>query len=143
MASSRGGKNTVADLVLLPSLKNCLVNLPAPLYSVLVQTDTIAQNVIVELIYVPQTSSATPDASSDAKKPKSVFTGWTGMQSQTKAGTLLGREGMSRSERGEGARDVPTIELDATFGRLLNLSSGTKVSARTVLSRFNTIAYCL
>ncbi|KAF2725580.1 AAA-domain-containing protein [Polychaeton citri CBS 116435] len=131
MASSRGAKAAAAELVLLPSLKNCLVNLPSSLVSVLLNANTIAQNVVVELIYRPQsTVSAAPSTASDGRRQQSVFAGWTGMQSQTKAGLLVGREGMSRSERGDNAKDVPTVELDATFGHLLNLSSGMKVEIK-------------
>ncbi|KAK0650092.1 Peroxisome biosynthesis protein PAS1 [Lasiodiplodia hormozganensis] len=118
-----------AEVALLHSLKNCLVNLPASLVSVLVNANTVAQNVVVELTY----RQASFDSSAASNGPKSVqrsvFLGWTGMQAQTKPAPVVGRDGLAGSRGTSVGReqDVAAVELDATFGRLLGLSNGQKV----------------
>lgn len=108
--STRPGSSTF-EITLLPNLKNCLLNLPPTLASALVNANTIAQNVVVELQWrssQEQQQRGKPAASTT----QSAFLGWTGMQSQSK-----------RKERG----DVQTVEVDATFARLLGLGEGVKV----------------
>lgn len=107
-----------AEVVLLPNLKNCLVNLPATLVSVLLNANTLAQNVVVELSWRGQDQK-------DAKQKlqRSVFLGWTGMGSQRKEGGLVGREGIKAGS--VGAQD--TVEVDATLARLIGLVEGLKV----------------
>lgn len=128
MASRKNtGSSAQAEVVLLPSLKNCLLNLPSSLVSVLLNSNAVVQNVVVELIF-RQTAPTRPD-SKDGKPTstsKSVFLGWTGMQSQTKMGGLVRRD--DRQER-----EVPTVEVDSTFGRLIGLTAGEKVSIRAGL----------
>jgi peroxin-1 len=128
--ASRRPPTTQAELIFLPNLRNCLLNLPSSLVAVLLNSNTIAQNVVVELSYrVPA-----PHNTQDPKQKlpgisKSVFLGWTGMQSQSKQTAIVGRDGIAASARGEGAgkREVDTVEVDATFGRLLGLGEGLKV----------------
>ncbi|KAH9826834.1 putative peroxisome biosynthesis protein (pas1 peroxin-1) protein [Teratosphaeria destructans] len=88
--SSTPSSGLQADIALLPTLKNCLLNLPAPLVQLLLNSDSVvAQNVIVELTWRPPP----PDPSAAAKQPKppppppqrSVYLGWTGMPSQEAA----------------------------------------------------------
>ncbi|WPH03809.1 Hypothetical protein R9X50_00669200 [Acrodontium crateriforme] len=134
MASSarRAPSSTAqAEVVLLPNLKNCLLNLPSSLVSLLLNSNTLAQNVVVELSF----RQTTPPNPSDPKAkpgsvPKSVFLGWTGMQSQTKSAPLVGRDGIAGARSGGGRQDqdISTVEIDATFGRLIGLSEGLKVS---------------
>jgi len=121
MASSAPRKppaSTQAEIALLPSLKNCLVNLPSSLVNVLLNSNAVVQNVVVELSF----KSA---AGSDGKpgKQQSVFVGWTGMRSQTR------RAGV-RQDQGE----VAGVEVDGTFGRGVGLREGLKV--RFVLFMF-------
>jgi peroxin-1 len=97
-----------AEVALKPSLKNCLANLPAALVSVLVNAHAVAQNVVVELLCA------------DAK---SVFIGWTGMQSQHRLAPVVGRDGL----RGASQQDLPVVDVDATFARLVGLVDGQKV----------------
>lgn len=130
--ASRRPSTTQAELIFLPNLRNCLLNLPSTLVSVLLNSNTIAQNVVVELSY---RAPAPPSSTQDPKQKqigilKSVFLGWTGMQSQSKPTSIVGREGIAASARGEGGggrREVDTVEVDATFGRLLGLAEGMKV----------------
>lgn len=108
MASRPGATFEVA---LLPNLKNCLVNLPATLASALINANTIAQNVVVELQW--RSSSTNQERGKPAATTmQSAYLGWTGMQSQSK-----------RKERG----DVQTVEVDATFARVVGLGDGVKV----------------
>jgi hypothetical protein len=99
-----------AEVALLPSLKNCLLNLPTSLVNVLLNSNAVVQNVVVELSFKSATGS-------DGKpgKQQSVFLGWTGMRSQT-------RRSGPRQEQ-----EVAGVEIDATFGRLLGLKDGMKV----------------
>lgn len=127
----RRPSTTQAELVFLPNLRNCLLNLPSSLVSVLLNSNTVAQNVVVELSY----RTPAPQSSQDPKQKqagilKSVFLGWTGMQSQSKPTSIVGRDGIAASARGEGGvgkRDIDTVEVDATFGRLIGLNEGMKV----------------
>jgi peroxin-1 len=113
MASSTRSKpptTTQAEVSLLPSLKNCLLNLPSSLVNVLLNSNAVVQNVVVEL-------SFRQAAGSDGQpgKQQSVFLGWTGMRSQTRrAGVRMEQE-------------VPGVEVDGTFGRLVGLREGMKV----------------
>ncbi|KAK3068538.1 Peroxisome biosynthesis protein pex1 [Teratosphaeriaceae sp. CCFEE 6253] len=139
-----------AEIALLPSLKSCLVNLPASLVAVLQNADTLAQNVVVELSFrLPAPVPAGAVGGGDGKGKaagvsKSVYVGWTGMQAQTRLAALVGREGVAGGSRGSGGggsgggakhgQDVSVVEVDATFGRLVGLSEGMKVSIHLHLS---------
>lgn len=117
---------TSVELALLPSLRSCLVNLPASLVALLLNANTVAQNVVVELQY----RQAQPTGSDGKPKPattQSVFVGWTGMQSQSKPTPVIGRDGV---RGGSQDRELATVEIDATFARRLGLSAGTKVGTR-------------
>ncbi|KAF8854123.1 putative peroxisome biosynthesis protein PAS1 [Acephala macrosclerotiorum] len=124
----RGSQVTSAELSLI-HLKNCLVNLPSSLSSLLVNANTVAQNVIIELNYrIPPSGS---DTTGNAPTSKSVFVGWTGMQSKRKLAPVVGRDGISGVRGNASGRDqeVPLVEIDATFARTLGLSDGQKVTA--------------
>ncbi|KAF1953826.1 peroxisome biosynthesis protein-like protein (PAS1/Peroxin-1), partial [Byssothecium circinans] len=122
------GQLVQAEVALQQSLKNCLVNLPTSLVSVLVNANTVAQNVVVELSYrqppppgVSETKNASPQ--------KSVFLGWTGMQSKRRPAPVVSREGLSGTRGGPAAReqDIQAVEVDTTFARLIGLNEGQKV----------------
>lgn len=126
--SARKTTTAQADLVLLPTLKNSLLNLPASLVAVLSNANTLAQNVIVELSWRQPAPQPQQQDARQAQKPasvsKSVYLGWTGMQSKTKLAPIVGGRD---SVRGGGEREVPTVEVDATFGRLVGFGEGMKV----------------
>lgn len=109
-ATRKPPASSQAEVSLLPTLKNCLVNLPSSLVNVLSNSNAVVQNVVVELNFKQA-------AGSDGKpgKQSSVFLGWTGMGSKTR------RSGV----RGE--QEVAGVEVDGTFGRLLGLREGMKV----------------
>ncbi|KAF2405644.1 AAA-domain-containing protein [Trichodelitschia bisporula] len=103
-----------AEVALLHSLKSCLVNLPASLVVALSNANTVAQNVVVELSYRDKT-------------PKSVFLGWTGMQSKRRLVPVVSRDGIA-GVRGNREQEVPLVEMDTAFARLLGITDGQKVS---------------
>ncbi|TKA67331.1 hypothetical protein B0A55_08866, partial [Friedmanniomyces simplex] len=133
-----------AEIALLPTLKSCLLNLPSTLVSLLLNSNALAQNVVVELTYrQPPTALPLPPSDARQKSPavgalRSVFLGWTGMQSQARLAGIVGREGSAGgSGRGGGGggglrerQEVPVVEVDATFGRLLGLSEGMKANVQ-------------
>ncbi|KAI9710420.1 MAG: hypothetical protein M1812_007456 [Candelaria pacifica] len=123
IARKSGAQSTQAEIKLV-QLKNCLVNLPATLVSVLVNADTAAQNVVIELAYPSSPSLSTGAKSSDGSgTQKSVFVGWTGMPSKRKLVPVTA----ARGGVGEREQEAATVEIDATFGRLLGLADTQKV----------------
>ncbi|KAL7818183.1 P-loop containing nucleoside triphosphate hydrolase protein [Trichoderma aethiopicum] len=125
MAPRRNAQSTAAELSLV-HLKNCLVNLPASLVNLLVNVNTPAQNVVVELTYRPSPSSA---QGSGAPKEQSVFVGWTGMPSKRRAAQLVGRDGLASSRGSSRDQEVQLVEMDATFANTLGLTDGERVTA--------------
>ncbi|KAJ5776923.1 hypothetical protein N7520_000169 [Penicillium odoratum] len=112
--------STTAEVALIP-LKNCLVNLPPSLVSLLVNANTTAQNVIIELQFKSITGNT------NAVSPqRSCFLGWTGMPSKRRLAPVVSRDGISTGYNRE-QQEVSTVELDTTFGRLLGLVEGQKV----------------
>jgi len=97
-------------IVSLTPLKNCLLNLPVALVNVLVSANTPAQNVIVELSF-----RASVGGGSTAATTRSVYAGWTGMQSKRKPGA------------GSGRSEEAVVEMDPAFARNVGLSEGSKV----------------
>ncbi|KAF9879737.1 peroxisome biosynthesis protein [Colletotrichum karsti] len=125
MAPKRNAQSTPAEIS-LAHLKNCLVNLPASLVSLLVNVNTPAQNVVVELTYRPSPASA---SGSGAPQQKSVFVGWTGMPSKRKVAPAVGRDGINGGRSGGRDQEVPQVEIDATLANTLGLSDGQKITA--------------
>ncbi|KZM22994.1 Peroxisome biosynthesis protein pex1 [Ascochyta rabiei] len=119
------GSVVQAEVALQQSLKNCLVNLPASLVAVLVNANAVAQNVVVELSYRQPPPPGASDAR-NASPPKSVFVGWTGMQSKRRLAAVVDRNGL-RNSPAASQQDMAAVEVDATFARLIGLSEGQKV----------------
>ena len=92
----------------------------------------MVQDVIIEVQYK---ETASPALALNAAKPntsalRSVYVGWTGMASATKAGPTI------EKSRKRGRDDAGLVEIDATFGRMLGLVDGQKVvgcSARSLI----------
>ena len=120
---SKARPSTQAEIVLNPGLKNCLVNLPSSLVGLLLNSNAVVQNVVAELSYTQASTDSGDDKSNAARVHKSVYLGWTGMRSQTRMGSLVARERSGRQDQ-----EVPTVEIDSTYAKLLGLSDGTKVS---------------
>ncbi|RAH74411.1 AAA family ATPase peroxin 1 [Aspergillus aculeatinus CBS 121060] len=112
--------STTAEVSLVP-LKNCLVNLPPSLVALLVNANTAAQNVIVELQYRPAAGKSNSNSTH-----RSCYLGWTGMPSKRKLAPVVGRDGINSSSAAR-EQEVSTVELDTTFGRVLGLADGQKV----------------
>jgi peroxin-1 len=85
----------------------------------------VAQNVVVELSYRQPPPPGASD-SRTASPQKSVFVGWTGMQSQRRLASVIGRDGL-RGNQSTSQQDIPAVEVDTTFARLIGLSEGQKV----------------
>ncbi|KAJ5149941.1 hypothetical protein N7448_001519 [Penicillium atrosanguineum] len=111
--------STTAEVALV-SLKNCLVNLPPSLVALLVNANTAAQNVIIELQYKALSGKA-----NGPPPQRSCFLGWTGMPSKRKPAPVVGRDGINGGFSRE--QEASSVELDTTFGRLLGLTEGQKV----------------
>ncbi|KAJ8127149.1 hypothetical protein O1611_g6489 [Lasiodiplodia mahajangana] len=124
MAPRKNAPSAAAEVSLV-HLRNCLVNLPASLFNLLLNVNTPAQNVVVELEYrVAPTSdgSSQPNSSSNQR---SVYVGWTGMQSKRKLVPIVDRDGIGNGRD----REVSSVEIDATLAATLGLSEGQKVTA--------------
>ncbi|KAJ5666198.1 uncharacterized protein N7477_008646 [Penicillium maclennaniae] len=111
--------STTAEVALVP-LKSCLVNLPPSLVALLVNANTAAQNVIIELQYKVLSGQV-----NGAPPQRSCFLGWTGMPSKRKPAPVVGRDGINGGFSRE--QEASSVELDTTFGRLLGLTEGQKV----------------
>ncbi|KAI5465960.1 P-loop containing nucleoside triphosphate hydrolase protein [Mariannaea sp. PMI_226] len=120
MAPKRNPSSVQAEIS-LAHLQNCFVNLPTQLVSLLVNVNTPAQNVIVELSF--------RDTSSTSASPqqRSVFVGWTGMPSKRRTGPPVGREGVNGMRVSSRDQDIPLVEIDATLAKSLGLSEGQRV----------------
>ncbi|KFY49589.1 hypothetical protein V496_09900 [Pseudogymnoascus sp. VKM F-4515 (FW-2607)] len=130
MAPKRSSGQAAPAELSLVHLKNCLVNLPSSLESLLVNTNTVAQNVIVELSYK---ETPPPSGAGDKAEPtqKSIYVGWTGMPSRRKLAPIVSKDGISGTRGNASGREqeIPLVEIDATFGQTLGLSDGQKVTA--------------
>jgi peroxin-1 len=143
MAPRKNTQSTVAEISLV-HLKNCLVNLPSSLVSLLVNVNTVclspycperlgtnfcllqpAQNVVVELNY---RLAATADGPSPKATSKSIFLGWTGMPSKRKLAPLVDRDGINGA-RGGRDKELQLVEVDATLAATLGIHDGQKVTA--------------
>ncbi|PHH59702.1 hypothetical protein CDD81_2648 [Ophiocordyceps australis] len=119
MAPPRRAHSTAAELS-LAHLKNCLVNLPPSLVSLLVNINTPVQNVIVELSFRPGNAGSAP---------RSVFVGWTGMPSKRRPAPLVGRDGALGARGSMREHEAQLVEMDATFARTVGLDDGLKLTA--------------
>ena len=85
----------------------------------------VAQNVVVELSYRQPPPSGASDAR-NASPQKSLFVGWTGMQSKRRLAAVVDRNGL-RNSPAASQQDIAAVEVDATFARLIGLDEGQKV----------------
>jgi peroxin-1 len=83
----------------------------------------VAQNVVVELNWRQTAPAGSEDKLSQSR---SIYLGWTGMQSQNKLAPMVDGRGINRSG-GRQERDVATVEIDATLARMLGIADGQKV----------------
>ncbi|KAF4975013.1 hypothetical protein FZEAL_8158 [Fusarium zealandicum] len=122
MAPKKNAQSVSAEIS-LAHLKNCLVNLPSTLVSLLVNVNTPVQNVIVELSYRDPTSTER------GSPQRSVYVGWTGMPSKRRTAPPTTRDSFNGSRGSSRDQEVQLVELDATLAKTLGLSEGQKVVA--------------
>ncbi|KLP04456.1 putative peroxin-1 [Fusarium fujikuroi] len=113
MPPRRNAQSVPAEIS-LSHLKSCLVNLPTSLVSLLVNVNTPAQNVIIELSY----REASPTGA--GSQQRSIFVGWTGMPSKRRTAPPGTRDGLN-SSRSSRDQEVQLVELDATLAKSLGL----------------------
>ncbi|KAI4131335.1 MAG: hypothetical protein LQ338_001290 [Usnochroma carphineum] len=113
-------QSTKAD-IRLTSLKNCLVNLPQSLVDTLATTNAPAQDVVVEIL----TKDGAISKKDEKPVQRSIYVGWSGMPSVTRPAPLASRG----REQGfvKASADKATVDIDATFGRMLGLTEGQQV----------------
>jgi peroxin-1 len=87
------------------SLRNALVNIPPKLEAALNASNTLAQNVVVQISW------------KDSGKEKNVYTGWTGVSCQKATSP-------TDSRKNDG---VPMFEIDPAFAANVGLREGTRV----------------
>ncbi|KAK5624706.1 hypothetical protein RRF57_000423 [Xylaria bambusicola] len=124
MASKKNALSAASEISLV-HLKKCLVNLPTSLVNLLVNVNTPAQNVVVELNYRVAPTSDGSDQPNSSPSQRSIYAGWTGMPSKRKLVPIVDRDGISNGRD----REVSSVELDATLAATLGLSEGQKVTA--------------
>ncbi|KAL8840444.1 MAG: hypothetical protein Q9170_001320 [Blastenia crenularia] len=114
-------RSSTAVEVKFASLKNCLANLPQSLINVFANTNTPAQDVIVEILI----KDATVSDKDQRTGQRSVYVGWSGMPSTQKPTINTNY----RYQSAPNSKDVrrEELELDSSFGRTLGLAEGQKV----------------
>ena len=96
---------TPATAVYAP-LRNALINVPPRVEAALIASNTLAQNVVVQITW------------KEAGKDKNVFTGWTGVSCRKTAPAVVGqRKGDSTA----------MFEIDPVFATNVGLREGTRV----------------
>jgi hypothetical protein len=108
-------------------------------YAVLIYLQLV-QNVVVELQHrsLKQTTGSKNSKNTEILGQRSIFVGWTGMPSQRRLGRGMGNGGgrLASSDFVE----TPTVEIDATFGRLMGLADKQKVECFWIIkNNFNSI----
>jgi len=87
------------------SLRNALVNVPPKLEAALHASNTLTQNVVIQISW------------KDAGKDKHVYTGWTGMSCRKTTSPV----GTRKNE------NVPMFDIDPVFAANVGLREGTRV----------------
>ncbi|KAI1333182.1 AAA-domain-containing protein [Xylariaceae sp. FL0255] len=123
MAPRKNAASTAAEVSLVTNLKSCLVHIPASLVNVLVNSNTIVQNVVVELNYRSSVLSDGSGQPNPSSAQQSIFVGWSGMSSKRKLAPLVDRDGITNGRD----REVPSVEIDVTLASTLGLTEGQKV----------------
>ncbi|KAF5621975.1 peroxisome biosynthesis PAS1 [Fusarium sp. NRRL 52700] len=125
MAPSNLPEAIPAKISLL-DLQNCFANLPPFLCSSLDSLNTPSQNILIELSYKDLTSRDASE-SADYIKSRSVFLGWTGLQSRQRARASEEPQSLGRNKSRPNNRGSSWVDIDAAFARTLGLSDGQEV----------------
>ncbi|KAK2000117.1 peroxisome biosynthesis protein-like protein (PAS1/Peroxin-1) [Colletotrichum falcatum] len=127
MATREERQASPAKLSLI-RLQNCFVNLPSSLFSTLVNLNTPAQNVVVELKYRAFAAAGSKQSTDPGSSPRSVFLGWTGMQSRQRASLSDDRDSPAGGRTRGIEREPPLIDIDSAFAQTLGLRDGQDVT---------------
>lgn len=92
-------------IVAFGSLRNALINVPPKLEAALNASNTLAQNVIVQISW------------KDGGKEKNVYTGWTGFSCRKTSSPMDPRK----------TDVIPMFEIDPAFASNVGLREGTRV----------------
>ncbi|KDN66081.1 hypothetical protein CSUB01_01532 [Colletotrichum sublineola] len=122
--ATRGERQALSAKLSLLRLQNCFVNLPSSLFSTLVNLNTPAQNVVVELKYGVTITAGSNQSTDPGQTLRSVFVGWTGMQSRQRASLSDDRERLAGSKTRGTEREAPLVDIDSAFAQTLGLSDG-------------------
>ncbi|KAI1017747.1 hypothetical protein LB504_004000 [Fusarium proliferatum] len=124
----------------LANLQNCFANLPPFLCASLDSMNTSAQNVLIELSYDDSTSAGVSE-SADYVKSRSVFLGWTGLQSRQRSHPSEEQQRLGSERNRPNAREPFWVDIDAAFAQTLGLSEGqeTKITLHLESPSVNTI----
>ncbi|KAI1049892.1 hypothetical protein LB506_001899 [Fusarium annulatum] len=111
----------------LANLQNCFANLPPFLCASLDSLNTPSQNVLIELSYDDSTSA---DASESAEyvKSRSVFLGWTGLQSRQRSHPSEEQQRLGRERNRPNAREPSWVDIDAAFAQTLGIPEGQEIT---------------
>ncbi|SCO48389.1 probable peroxin-1 [Fusarium fujikuroi] len=111
----------------LANLQNCFANLPPFLCASLDSLNTPSQNVLIELSYDDSTSA---DASESAEylKSRSVFLGWTGLQSRQRSRPSEEQQSLGRERNRPNAREPSWVDIDAAFAQTLGIPEGQEIT---------------
>ncbi|SCN84017.1 related to peroxin-1 [Fusarium fujikuroi] len=111
----------------LANLQNCFANLPPFLCASLDSLNTPSQNVLIELSYDDSTSA---DASESAEylKTRSVFLGWTGLQSRQRSRPSEEQQSLGRERNRPNAREPSWVDIDAAFAQTLGIPEGQEIT---------------
>ncbi|KLO83814.1 Uncharacterized protein LW93_598 [Fusarium fujikuroi] len=107
----------------LANLQNCFANLPPFLCASLDSLNTPSQNVLIELSYDDSTSAGVSE-SPDYVKSRSVFLGWTGLQSRQRSHPSEEQQRLGSERNRPNAREPFWLDIDAAFAQTLGLSEG-------------------
>ncbi|KAG5752772.1 hypothetical protein H9Q70_004580 [Fusarium xylarioides] len=111
----------------LANLQNCFANLPPLLCTSLDSLNTPSQNVLIELSYEDRTSTDVSESAGYVKS-RSVFLGWTGLQSRQRSHPPEERHRSGRERNRPNARELSLVDIDAAFARTLGLSDGQEIT---------------
>lgn len=116
MAPAKKSSAFGADIAFNPDLRNCLVNIPAPLANAIGdRSDVKIQHVVVEVGW------NAPPAKENAKlRRRVVGAGWTGMPSMKQQSAAL-------DSRGKPGKAPEVLEIDPTYARINGIENGQRV----------------
>jgi len=109
-----------------------MVNLPSALTAVLENANTVSHTIVTGQTDNTNITKAAQNVIVEVRSrdepslpQKSMYAGWTGMSSQRKLVSVVGKNSKAGAPSRE--REVALLEVDSTFGKLLGFVDGQKV----------------